>query len=210
MPFWDYDNGIVYFAKGTDNGGSIFDEQAAEAGRIAVLGLMFVSFFSTLRVPGAVILSIILTTFCGINYAGKSSKDNSAVTPLADWYAGTEQWVVDTNEIPSGKLIFDKANTAKFWEVTWTFLFVELFDSFGTLVGTMTRAGLMKDEAKGMELVNRAMAIDGFGLSLGAIIGSNSITCYIESNTGIEAGARTGFASFCTGACFLLSLLFVW
>ena len=53
------------------------------------------------------------------------------------------------------------------------------------------------------------MLVDGFGLMLGAVIGSNSITCYIESLTGIEAGARTGFASVVTGSAFLLSLLFV-
>ncbi len=92
----------------------------------------------------------------------------------------------------------------------WTFLFVEMFDSFGTLTGLMTRAGFMKgDPEKAMTRVNRAMCIDGFGLWLGAIIGSNSITCYIESNTGVEAGARTGFASIVTGSAFLLSLLFI-
>lgn len=74
----------------------------------------------------------------------------------------------------------------------------------------MTRAGFMKgDPEKAMTKVNRAMCVDGFGLWLGAIIGSNSITCYIESNTGIEAGARTGFASIVTGCAFLLSLLFI-
>jgi len=53
------------------------------------------------------------------------------------------------------------------------------------------------------------MCVDGWGLWLGAIIGSNSITCYIESNTGVEAGARTGLASIVTGSAFLLSLLFI-
>lgn len=201
IPFWDYEIGVVNFNKNPP-------------ARVAVLGLMFVSFFSTLKVPGAVIISIILTTFCGINYKGDSLNTfvsgANAVTPLGDWHKpGGPDFLPDMNEIPSGKLTFSAINTEKFWEVVWTFLFVELFDSFGTLVGTMTRAKLMKDPVKGMEIVNRAMCIDGFGLSLGAIIGSNSITCYIESNTGIEAGARTGLASFVTGACFLLSLLFV-
>jgi AGZA family xanthine/uracil permease-like MFS transporter len=117
-------------------------------------------------------------------------------------------------------------NTPIFWEAVWSFLFVELFDSFGTLVGTMQRAKLLPTVVaapggaggevsaatigrRGMDLVNRAMMVDGLGLFIGAIIGSNSITCYIESNTGIEAGARTGFASVVTGVCFLFSLCFV-
>lgn len=53
------------------------------------------------------------------------------------------------------------------------------------------------------------MFVDGFGLALGGVIGANSITCFVESNTGVEAGARTGLASIVTGCAFLLSLLFV-
>jgi adenine/guanine/hypoxanthine permease len=201
VPFWDYDIGQSNL-------------NLYPTARIAVLGLVFVSFFMTLRVPGAVIISIVLTTFCGINYHGDSKttfvSGVAAVTPLGDWaQPGGPLFLPDIDDIPSGKLTFSAANTPIFWEIVWTFLFVELFDSFGTLIATLSRAGLMKDEKLGNELVNRAMAVDGFGLTIGAIIGSNSITCYIESQTGISAGARTGFASFITGACFLLSLLFV-
>lgn len=60
-----------------------------------------------------------------------------------------------------------------------------------------------------MTRVNRAMCVDGFGLMLGGVIGANSITCFVESNTGVEAGARTGLASLVTGSAFLLSLLSV-
>ena len=175
-----------------------------------------------------------MTTFIGINHGtGISAIGDSftqdafgntlAVTDLTSWKAGCPgspakhcpQWLPIMDDIPSGKLSFGVANTGIFWEAVFTFLFVELFDSFGTLVGTMTRAKLLQDDGteaeqkRGMELVNRAMLVDGFGLVIGSIIGSNSITCYIESNTGIEAGARTGFASFITGLCFLFSLLFV-
>jgi AGZA family xanthine/uracil permease-like MFS transporter len=176
---------------------------------------MFMILLSTLRVPGAVIISIILTTFCGINYGLMastigSSKDGTAITPLGTvgWYTGTQSWLPVMSDIPSGLLRFDKASTPAFWEAVWTFLAVELFDSFGTIVSTVAKAGLDKG-THGNQLVNRAMSVDGFGLMLGAVIGSNSITCYIESLTGIEAGARTGVASIVTGSAFLLSLLFV-
>lgn len=87
-----------------------------------------------------------------------------------------------------------------------------MFDSFGTLTGIMMRCGFFdsKDPADGMSKVNKAMMIDGFGLAVGGIIGANSITCFVESTTGVAAGARTGFASLITGSCFLLSLLFVY
>lgn len=187
--------------------------------RLSILGLAFIILFSTLRVPGAVILSIIFTTLCGINYGvGVStlgdSRGPNAVTGLAtqaNWYNGASGfWLPDMSSIPSGLLRFNLADTPLFWEAVWTFLAVELFDSFGTITATIHSAKLFsKGEARGNALVNRAMLCDGFGLMLGAVIGSNSITCYIESLTGIEAGARTGFASLVTGSAFLLSLLFV-
>ena len=246
--------------------------------RIAVLGLALVAFFSTLRVKSAIIISIVLATFVGINYStnvgafmdvsakhdgsktalmtpsrsssGKFStfytldpRDGvnanactppatcpvSAVTDLSSWYAyntlmkqsfpagGISKstardhfFLPDMSVIPSGKLTFKFARKPIFWDAVWTFLFVELFDSFGTLTGIMTRAGYVKRNAEGgMTKVNRAMLVDGCSLWMGGLIGANSCTCYIESNTGIEAGARTGFASIITGSAFLLSLIFV-
>ena len=217
---------------------------------ISVLGLALVAFFTILRVRSAIIISIVLSTFIGINYSlpgqhrngwmsssGKGKVVNgtyvqpgiTAVTNLASWYkydhdryhtpglSSSQKMAISNNfflpnqaAIPSGRLTFKYAKTPIFWDAVWTFLFVEMFDSFGTLTGIMTRAGFMKgDPEKAMTRVNRAMCVDGFGLWLGSIIGSNSITCYIESNTGVEAGARTGFASLVTGSCFLLSLLFI-
>ena len=214
--------------------------------RIAVLGLVLVAFFTVVRARSAIIISIVLCTFLGINYqsgmhasgwmssSGKLDHNNkptpvTAVTNLASWYTydnmryktkglstsakeeiSNNFFLPHMSSIPSGHLSFKYARTPIFWEAVWTFLFVELFDSFGTLTGIMTRAGFMKgDPEKAMTRVNRAMCVDGFGLWLGAIIGSNSITCYIESNTGVEAGARTGLASIVTGSAFFLSLLFI-
>jgi len=152
----------------------------------------------------------------------------TAVTNLANWFAydklqfhsglsdSQKRWVSDhfflpdMSVIPSGMLTFKYAKKPLFWEAVFTFLYVEMFDSFGTLTGIMTRAGLLKgDQEKAMTKVNRAMLVDGCSLWMGGLIGANSCTCYIESNTGIEAGARTGFASIVTGSAFLLSLIFV-
>ena len=73
-----------------------------------------------------------------------SSKHHTAVTDLSVWFQeGGPDFIVDVNDIPSGKLTFKYANTPFFWECVWTFLFVELFDSFGTLSGLMQRCGFM-------------------------------------------------------------------
>ena len=215
LPFWSYDNGIARF-------------NSDGVARMSILGLAFLAFFTTLKVPGAVIISITLTTFAGIN-AGLGAKllgdttlggpyGANSVTDLtkANWFtadggqgSASGHWLPDMTSIPSGLLRFDLANTPLFWEAVWTFLAVEMFDSFGTITSCVKSAGGYTKSSKGNALVNRAMLVDGFGLMLGAVIGSNSITCYIESLTGIDSGARTGFASFVTGSAFLLSLLFV-
>jgi AGZA family xanthine/uracil permease-like MFS transporter len=195
-----YDNGMVDFNHNPP-------------ARIAALGLVLVAMFETLKLRGGIVLAIALATLIGINYpASSKSLDGSGVTDLSLWNQRPDKipWVVDINDITSGLLTFKYGNTPIFWEAVFTFLFVELFDSFGTLTGIMTRAGYMKaDPESAMTRVNRAMLVDGFGLVLGAVIGSNSITCFVESNTGIEAGARTGLASIVTGACFFLCLCFM-
>jgi AGZA family xanthine/uracil permease-like MFS transporter len=182
------------------------------AARIAVLGVVFATGFEMLKLRGSIIMSIILATLIGINYRNSGSdikcdslQSGDCVTDLRVWgQPGGPKFVVDVSDIPSGKLSFKYISKPIFWDCAFTFLFVELFDSFGTLTGLMTRAGFLKGDPStdvmGMKRVNRAMCVDGFGLWLGAVIGSNSITMFIESNTGVEAGARTGLASIVTGA----------
>lgn len=198
--FTFYDNGMVHFNNNPP-------------ARIAVLGLALLALFETLKLRGSIIIAIVLASFVGINYVHCKSMDqnNNCVTDLSAWgKPGGPSFIVDTSDIPSGKLTWKYANQPFFWDCVWTFLFVEMFDSFGTLSGIMSRCGFMKgDPEVAMQRVNRGMCVDGFGLALGGVIGANSITCFVESNTGVEAGARTGLASLVTGSCFLLSLLFV-
>jgi AGZA family xanthine/uracil permease-like MFS transporter len=192
LDFAGYEIGIAHF-------------QENQTARIAVLGLVFVSGLECLNIPGSIIIAIILTTFVGINYMNCGTvADGSAigcVTDLSIWtQPGGPVFPVNVKDIPSGRLTFRYAHTPFFWQSVWTFLFVELFDSFGTLTGIMTRCGFMNgDPKKDMARFNRAMIVNGCGLWLGAIIGGNSITSFVESNTGIEAGARTGLASTFTG-----------
>ena len=132
------------------------------------------------------------------------------VTDLGSQFAGAgPKYIVDIKDIPSGRLTFKYANTAIFWESVFTFLFVEMLDSFGTLSGLFVRCHFMDNFELGMARLNRAMCIDGCSLLFGGIIGGNSCTVFVESSTGVEAGARTGVASIVTGSAFLLSLLFV-
>ena len=85
------------------------------------------------------------------------------------------------------------------------FLYMDIFDTLGTLVGVGTQAGLMKDGK--LENAERAFAADATGTVFGAIAGHSTTTAYIESAAGVEQGGRTGFVAIVAGLCFLLATL---
>jgi AGZA family xanthine/uracil permease-like MFS transporter len=90
--------------------------------------------------------------------------------------------------------------------VILTFTFVELFDTFGTLVGTATRAGFMKNPVEGKKKIGKAMMVDAIGVSGGALLGTSTVTAYVESSAGIAQGGRSGLTAVTTGICFLLAI----
>ena len=90
--------------------------------------------------------------------------------------------------------------------VVLVFFFLALFDSVGTLVGVGEQAGLMRDGT--LPRARQALLADAFGTIAGAVLGTSTVTAYIESGAGVAAGGRTGLASLVTAALFLLSLFF--
>ena len=95
--------------------------------------------------------------------------------------------------------------TMGIWTVVFTFTFVELFDTFGTLVGTANKAGLIDKDGKSPK-IGKAMLVDAIGVSFGALMGTSTITTYVESAAGIGEGGRTGLTAITTGFLFLLAL----
>lgn len=89
--------------------------------------------------------------------------------------------------------------------VVFVFLFVDMFDTMGTLVGVSGRAGFLDGRGR-LPRANRALLADSLGTVFGSLFGTSTVTTYIESASGISAGARTGFASVVTGVMFLLAL----
>ncbi|WED21295.1 NCS2 family permease [Vibrio sp. JC009] len=91
--------------------------------------------------------------------------------------------------------------------VVFAFLFVDLFDTAGTLVGVATKADLIKEDGK-IPRLNRALLADSTATSVGALLGTSSTTSYIESVSGVAAGGRTGLTAVVVGILFLLALFF--
>jgi AGZA family xanthine/uracil permease-like MFS transporter len=97
--------------------------------------------------------------------------------------------------------------TFKFFTVFFTFLFVDIFDTVGTLVGVSTQAGLINSRGE-IPRVKQALLADAIGTAAGAAAGTSTVTSYVESTAGVAAGGRTGLTSLTTAVFFLVAIFF--
>ncbi len=168
-----------------------FDMSHASA-IVAMLGLIVTVVLALKNVPGAILLGLIITTIIGIPFG--VTKIPEGFTPFskpATPYFCKFEW---------GSIL-----SLKFFIVFFTFLFTDLFDTIGTFVGVAEQANL-KDENGTILSAKRALLADATGTIAGACLGTSTVTSFVESASGIAAGARTGLASVVTGLLFLSAL----
>jgi len=162
---------------------------------LALIGLAIIIILYVLKVPGAILIGIIATTIIGIPMG------------ITQPFGGWSNWAPFA--APAAPLLF-KFNFSdifsfNFFIVFFTFLFVDIFDTVGTLVGVTTQAGLT-DKDGNIPRVKQALFADALGTSVGAALGTSTVTSYIESSAGVAAGGRTGLTSLVTAIMFLLAL----
>lgn len=161
---------------------------------VFVIGLLITIVLWVLKVPGAVLISIAITTIIGIPFG---------VTKIA------EGWTPLATPAAPYLFKFEWANalSIKFVVVLLTFLFTDLFDTLGTLMGVAEQADL-KDKDGNILNAKGALMADSVGTVVGACLGTSTVTSFVESTSGVAAGARTGLASVVTGILFLAALFF--
>lgn len=162
---------------------------------VALTGLIFTAILLALRVNGAILIGILASTvvamFMGVSKFPTGLGDLFSLPPsLAPTFL---------------KLDILGAIHLGLINIILTFTFVELFDTLGTLVGTLGRANLLDKEGKS-PLLGKAMRVDAAGIPFGAMLGTSTVTAYIESGAGVAAGGRTGLTAVTTGILFLLAL----
>ena len=161
---------------------------------VAIIGLVITIVLYILKVPGAILIGIALTTIVGIPFG---------VTTVP------EGW--KPFSLPEAPLLFKfewgSVLTGKFFIVFFTFLFTDLFDTIGTLMGVTEQAGLV-DEKGDIPNVKGALLADAVGTVAGACLGTSTVTSFVESSSGVAAGGRTGLSSVVTAIMFLLALFF--
>ena len=105
------------------------------------------------------------------------------------------------------KMDFSGLMNPNFWIVMFSFFFVDFFDTVGTLVGVTNRAGMLDAEGR-LPRAREALMADAIGTTAGAVLGTSTVTSYVESASGVEQGGRTGLTALVTGVLFLLALFF--
>jgi AGZA family xanthine/uracil permease-like MFS transporter len=165
---------------------------ADHAVQMACFGLVLTLFLMTRKINGAILIGIFGTALLGM-------------------LRGISQWPAGIFSVPhpsSTFLQFDLRGAIHlgFLEILFAFLFVDLFDNVGTLVGVCEQGGFIKDGK--IPRVGRALLADATGTIFGSVAGTSTVTSYIESVAGIAAGARTGLSNIVVAALFLVAMFF--
>ena len=160
---------------------------------LALVGLIITSVLVVKNVRGALLIGILVTTAIGIpmgitNFAGVVSTPHS----LSD--------------------IFCKFDWSNVWSldmlvVVFTFLFIDMFDTIGTLVGVCTKAKMLTPDGK-IPRVRQAFMADAIATTAGACLGTSTTTTYVESASGVTQGGRSGLTAFVVACCFAVALFF--
>ncbi len=174
--------------------GKIVDIQTNAAPLVAIITLVITGALLARKVKGALLIGIFVGTVLGIPFGLTKLPGNFEMTPpsLSPIFAKFE-W----NQVFSIDMIL----------VLLTFLFVDLFDTVGTLIGVTSKANML-DKNGQIPRVKQALFADSIGTTLGAVLGTSTVTTYVESAAGVGEGGRTGLTSATTGVLFLLALFF--
>ncbi len=174
---------------------------------LALVGLIIIAVLHHFKVPGSILIGILATWVLGM------------IAELTGWYvvdveAGVYSVIPSFSfsafEAPNMfKFDFSYAvkNLSSFAVIVFTFLFTDIFDTVGTLIGVAEKGNLLNEKGE-LPQAKGALLADAIGTVAGACLGTSTVTSYVESSAGVSAGGRTGLASVVTAVLFILSLVF--
>ena len=161
---------------------------------VAIIGLIITSILLVRNVKGALLIGIIATTLVGIPF-GVTTYAGGSFVPSTPYFCNFAFGEI----FSSGRSIFD------FVVVVFTFLFVDMFDTVGTLIGCAGKSGLIKEDGT-IPNAKEALFADAVGTTAGAMLGTSTITTFVESAAGVAEGARTGLSAVTVAVLFIISL----
>ncbi|MDO5442315.1 MAG: NCS2 family permease [Bacteroidia bacterium] len=194
---------------GLQNAGIVVDSESTlvtlgdithGTGLLAVIGLVISCTLVMLHIRGGILLGILITAVIGIFI--KDPVTGAAITNFTGIISAP----------PSVKPIFMQFEWSQIFSldmlaVVFTFLFIDMFDTMGTVIGVSQKAGFVDENGK-VDGLDRIFMADAIGTMAGACLGTSTTTTYVESSAGVGAGGRTGLTAFSAAVCFALALLF--
>ena len=164
---------------------------------LAILGILITGFLFAKNIKGALLIGIVITTIIGIPMGVTILPEGFNIVSLPPSINDVAFRFVPMSEIFSFDMLV----------VVFTFLFVDIFDTVGTLAGVASKANMLDKNGK-LPRVGKALMSDAVGTVVGACLGTSTVTTYVESASGVAAGGRTGLTSLTTAGMFVLALFF--
>lgn len=188
---------------GMQNGGIIVNSDAtlvslgditSGSALLSIIGLIITGFLYAKKVRGAMLIGILITTAIGIpmgitEIKGIVSQPHS-IAPIFCQF----QW--------------ENIFTLDMLAIVFTFLFIDMFDTVGTLIGVCTKADMVDKKTGRIPRIKQAFMADAIATTAGAMLGTSTTTTYVESASGVSQGGRSGLTAFVVGCCFIITLFF--
>ena len=176
---------------------------------LALVGLFITAVLYIHNVKGAILLGIVATWIIGMvcQVLGIYVPDNQSYFSLFPSWGLTDFSKLGETFGQCFNVDFSSVGLVNFIVIVFSFLFVDLFDTLGTLIGVATKADMIDEEGK-LPGIKPALMADAIGTTAGAVLGTSTVTTFVESASGVAAGGRTGLTALTTGVLFLASTLF--
>lgn len=175
---------------------------------LCVIGLFIIAILHTKNVKGSILIGIIVTWILGMicQAAGIYVVDaeNGFYSLFPSW-SGFDLTSIGETFGQCFKADVSSINVLDFIVIIFAFLFVDMFDTLGTLIGVANKADMLDKDGK-LPNIKQALLADAIATSAGAVLGTSTTTTFVESSSGVAEGARTGLASVVTGFLFLIAI----
>ena len=176
---------------------------------LAIVGLLLIVILSAKKVKGAILIGILATwvlgIICELTGIYKVDAANGFYSLLPAWSEFNLGAIGETFGQCFSKEAFLKMNWVDLIVIMLSFLFVDMFDTLGTVIGVANKAKMLDKDGK-LPRIREVLFADAVATSAGAVLGTSTTTTFVESSAGVSAGAKTGLASVVTGFLFLLSV----
>lgn len=178
---------------------------------LTVIGILITAILYIRKVKGAILYGIIITWGLGIicQFAGiyVPNPEAGAYSLLPTGFMSADFSSLGETFGQCFNVDFSTVGIINFAVIIFSFLFVDLFDTLGTLIGVSTKAGMLDEEGH-LPNIKPALLSDAIATSAGAVLGTSTTTTFVESAAGVAVGGRTGLTAMTTGVLFLLATLF--